>query len=47
MKQTNLYVALLDGTNLKTMRDSPASIVEILNAQAEGAMKLKREQISL
>ena len=47
MKETNLYVALLDGKDLEKLRDSPVHIVEVLNEQAEGAMKLKREQIIL
>jgi hypothetical protein len=45
MRETNLYVALLDGNDLATLRDHPAEIAAIMNAQAEGALTIKREQV--
>ena len=45
MRQTNLYIALLDGTHLDQLRDNPARITTIMNAQAEGAIDIKREQV--
>ena len=46
MRETNLYVAMIDRNDLHRLRGSPADIVEILNQQAEGAMRLKRAQIN-
>jgi len=45
MKETNLYVALIDGHNLKQLLASPADIVNIMNDQASEAMLIKREQV--
>lgn len=45
MRETNLYVAMLNGKDLERISRSKADIVEILSQQAEGAMKLKRPQI--
>ncbi len=45
MRETNLYIALLDGNHLRQLRNSPSEIAEILSSQAEGAMKLKRDQV--
>lgn len=46
MRETNLYVGMLDGSDLHRLRQQSADIVAILNEQAEGAMKLKHAQIS-
>lgn len=46
MRETNLYVGMLDGNALQRLRQQPADIIEILNDQAEDAMKLKRTQIN-
>ncbi len=45
MRQTNLYIALLDNTHLTQLLYNPAKITAIMNAQAEGAMDIKREQV--
>jgi site-specific DNA-methyltransferase (cytosine-N4-specific) len=45
MRETNLYVAILNGRDLNRISGSPSDIVEILSQQAEGAMKLKRSQV--
>lgn len=45
MRETNLYVALIDGNDLRTLRDAPADIADIMNKQAQGAMALKRDQV--
>jgi hypothetical protein len=47
MKETNLYVALINGKQLRQIIISPAEIVNILNEQARGAMTLKQEQVKL
>lgn len=47
MRETNLYVALLGGEHLKELRVSPAKIADIMNTQAEGAMTIKRDQVTL
>jgi len=47
MRETNLYVALLNGQDLAQLREQPSDIVTILSRQAEGAMKLKRVQLTL
>lgn len=47
MRETNLYVALLNGQDLAHLQKNPADIVGILSRQAEGAMKLKRSQLVL
>lgn len=46
MRETNLYVGTLDRNDLQRIRHQPTDIVEILNTQADGAMKLKRSQIN-
>ena len=46
MRETNLYVATLDGAQLKQLRDSPAQIVGMMNTQAEGALVIKKGQRS-
>lgn len=47
MRETNLYVALVDGTHLQELHNSPAKIANIMNTQAEGAMTIKRGQVAL
>jgi len=47
MRETNLYVALLNGQDLAQLREQPSDIVTILSRQAEGAMKLKRVQLTI
>ena len=47
MREANLYVALIDGNHLKELRDNPAKIADVMNTQAEGAMVIKRGQVSL
>lgn len=47
MRETNLYVALIDGSHLRALRDNPAGIASIMNAQAEGAMAIKKGQVTL
>lgn len=47
MRETNLYIALLNGQDLNRINSNPSDIMEILSQQAEGAMKLKRPQIDL
>ncbi len=47
MRETNLYLALIDGSHLKELRDDPAKIAKIMNTQAEGAMAIKRDQVTL
>jgi len=47
MKETNLYVALIDGKHLRQLESSPAEIVNIMNGQASEAMTLKRPQVML
>lgn len=47
MRETNLYLALIDGSHLKELRDDPAKIAKIMNTQAEGAMTIKRDQVTL
>ncbi|MCZ2114924.1 MAG: restriction endonuclease [Anaerolineae bacterium] len=47
MRETNLYIALLNGQDLNRINSNPSDIMEILSQQAEGAMKLKRPQINL
>lgn len=47
MRETNLYVALIDGGHLKELRDSPAKIADIMDTQAKGAMAIKRGQVAL
>lgn len=47
MRETNLYVALLNGKDLERISASPADIVDVLSRQAEGAMRLKRHQVSI
>jgi site-specific DNA-methyltransferase (cytosine-N4-specific) len=47
MKETNLYVALIDGRNLSQLLSSPAQIVNIMNGQASEAMLIKREQVQI
>lgn len=47
MREANLHVALVDGSHLKELRDSPAKIADIMNTQAEGAMAIKRDQVNL
>ncbi len=45
MRETNLYVALLDGQDLVRLQESPADILEIMQTQAKGAMAIKKEQV--
>ncbi len=45
MRETNLYVALIDGKDLARLQTSPADIVEVMSRQAKGAMALKRAQV--
>lgn len=47
MRETNLYIALLDGNHLRLLRDAPSEIADILNVQAEGAMTIKRTQVKI
>ena len=47
MRETNLYIALLNGQDLNRINSNTSDIMEILSQQAEGAMKLKRPQIDL
>ncbi len=47
MEETNLYIALVDGRNLKQLSNSSAEIVDIMNSQASEAMTLKRSQVAL
>lgn len=47
MRETNLYIALLDGNHLRQLRSAPNEITEILSTQAEGAMRLKRDQVKI
>lgn len=47
MRETNLYIALLDEADLKRLRQSPANIAEIMEAQARGAMTIKKGQVTL
>jgi hypothetical protein len=47
MEQTNLYVALIDGKDLKQLLTNPADIAKIMNEQASEAMTIKRGQIQL
>lgn len=45
MAETNLYVALLDGKNLKQLELNPAEISNIMNNQAHEAMTIKKTQV--
>ena len=47
MRETNLYIALLDGNHLRLLRDAPIEIADILSVQAEGAMTIKRTQVKI
>lgn len=47
MRETALYIVLLDGKDLKRLQQTPADIVEIFSTQAVGAMQLKRPQVEL
>jgi hypothetical protein len=47
MKETNLYVALLNGEQLKRLSANPAEIADMMNAQAEGSMTIKKGQVVL
>ena len=42
MADTNLAVVMLDGTDLKTIAETPARIVRAFNREARHAMKLKK-----
>ena len=46
MSNTSLYVALLDGSHIRELAKNPASIARIMNAQAHGAMAIKRQQVT-
>ena len=45
MRQTNLYVALLEKRELTRLRTNPAEIAALIAIQAEGAMAIKRGQM--
>lgn len=47
MEQTNLYVALIDGKDLKQLLKNPADIAAIMNDQAAEAMSIKKVQVQL
>lgn len=47
MEQTNLYVALIDGKDLKRLLKNPADIAGIMNEQAAEAMSIKKAQVQL
>ena len=45
MQETNLFIALIDGADLKILRDAPSKIITLMNEQAEGAMTIKKAQV--
>lgn len=47
MQNTSMQVILIDGKQLKAVRDNVASLVTFLNGQAKKAMELKRPQLGV
>lgn len=45
MQDTNYQIILLEKTHLAQIKENPAAIIEILHAQSERAMTLKRNQL--
>ena len=46
MERTNLFIAVLDGKDLLTLRDNPGEIATMMREQSEAATKIKRGQVS-
>lgn len=45
MEDTNYHLILLNGPDLRTLRDDPAAITDLLAREARNAMAIKRASL--